>query len=215
LTVDQVLAWCDSHHTRTGQWPGTQSGRVREDREETWFNLNQALRLGLRGLPRGLTLVRLLQQARGVRNRNRPPPVTEEQIVAWAVAHHDRTGAWPHNKSGPVVGVPWENWNNLERALISGRRGLPGGNSLAKLLADHFAKRNHKKLPPLSVAQILRWADAHRTQTGQWLTAEAGAIPDSGGETWSAVDNALRQGLRGLPAGDSLYRLLWRSRRAR
>jgi hypothetical protein len=155
LTVDQVLAWRDSHHARRGQWPGTQSGRVRRAREETRFNLNQALRFGLRGLPRGLTLVRLLQQAHGVRNRNKPPPVTEEQILAWALAHRDRTGEWPHNKSGPVVGVPCENWHNLERALITGRRGLPGGNSLAKLLADHFAKRNRKELPPLTVAQIL------------------------------------------------------------
>jgi hypothetical protein len=106
LILDQVLALYDSHHAHTGQWSGKQSGKVWEGRAETWSNLDQALRLGLRGLPRGLTRARLLQEARGVRNRNKPPPVTKKQIVAWAVAQRDRTGVWPTNRAGPVQGVP-------------------------------------------------------------------------------------------------------------
>jgi hypothetical protein len=33
---------------------------------------------------------------------------------------------------------------------------------------------------------------------------------DAVGETWRAIDTALRRGLRGLPGGDSLRRLLGR-----
>jgi hypothetical protein len=53
LTVAQILAWADAHHVRTGQWPHADSGHVRDNPNEKWGNLNQALRLGLRGLPGG------------------------------------------------------------------------------------------------------------------------------------------------------------------
>jgi hypothetical protein len=64
--------------------------------------------------------------------------------------------------------------------------------------------------PYLTVAQILRWADAHHRQTGQWPSAVAGPVADAPGESWQAVNNALHRGLRGLPGGDSLARLLVR-----
>jgi hypothetical protein len=40
----------------------------------------------------------------------------------------------------------------------------------------------------------------------------AGQVAGAPGETWRALDVALRQGLRGLPGGDSLARLLRRHR---
>ena len=66
--------------------------------------------------------------------------------------------------------------------------------------------------PPLAVAQILAWADAHHKQTGDWPTASAGPIPDDPDEKWLSVNAALRLGLRGLPGGDSLAQLLERER---
>jgi hypothetical protein len=47
-----------------------------------------ALRLGLRGLPGGSSLARLLDEQRRVRNVKNLPPLTEEQILAWADEHH-------------------------------------------------------------------------------------------------------------------------------
>ncbi len=87
---------------------------------------------------------------------------------------------------------------------------MPGGDSLARLLTRERGVRNHKALPQLSETQILDWADAHHERTGRWPGMVAGDIPDSGGETWCAVYQALRRGARGLPAGDSLVRLLAR-----
>jgi hypothetical protein len=66
---------------------------------------------------------------------------------------------------------------------------------------------------PLSVEQILAWADAHFADTGRWPTVGAGPIPEAPGLTWNAVNLALYAGLRGLPRGDSLARLLDRHRR--
>jgi hypothetical protein len=53
LTIAQILAWADAHHTRTGQWPNVNSGRVKDNLNENWRALDLDLHLGLRGLPAG------------------------------------------------------------------------------------------------------------------------------------------------------------------
>ena len=63
LTAAQVLAWADDFHSRAGRWPKTTDGRVPLDLNEKWLNVDQALRKGLRGLPGGDTLPRLLRRS--------------------------------------------------------------------------------------------------------------------------------------------------------
>jgi hypothetical protein len=72
----------------------------------------------------------------------RRPPLTVEQILAWADAHHTRTGTWPTAWSGSVANAPGETWGALDQSLYHGRRGLPRGGSLARLLARH--RRQHR-----------------------------------------------------------------------
>jgi hypothetical protein len=60
--------------------------------------------------------------------------VAVAQVLAWADAYHGRTGEWPTARSGPVPEAPGCTWAGLNRALQVGRRGLPGGDSLARLL---------------------------------------------------------------------------------
>jgi hypothetical protein len=62
--------------------------------------------------------------------------------------------------------------------------------------------------PPLTVEQVLAWADAYRARTGRWPAAGSGPVPKAPGETWAGIDQALRGGGRGLPGGYSLARLL-------
>ncbi len=50
------------------------------------------------------------------------------------------------------------------------------------------------KRPALDVERILRWADAHRTATGQWPDRHSGAITGADDEKWSAIDTALKRG---------------------
>ena len=88
LTIKQILVWADNYHARTGEWPTTTSGHILDKLNEKWLNVDQALRLGLRCLPGGDSLARLLDRERGVRNLGNLPPLTEDQIVAWARAHH-------------------------------------------------------------------------------------------------------------------------------
>lgn len=135
------------------------------------------------------------------------------QILAWADAHFERTGKWPERKSGRVWETADEKWQNIDMALRQGLRGLRPGSSLARLLSEHRGKRNRKRLPEYTAKQILKWADAHYERSGKWPTNSSGPIADAPGETWMAVDMALRHVQRGLPGGSSLPQLLAARRR--
>jgi hypothetical protein len=61
---------------------------------------------------------------------------------------------------------------------------------------------------PLSVAQVLAWADAHRRRTGRLPAARSGPVTGAPGDSWQAVNRALSRGCRDLPGASSLARLL-------
>jgi hypothetical protein len=215
LSLSQILAWADSHYARTGRWPQVYTGPVGDGLPgERWRRIDNALRYGLRGLPGGSSLTQLLSQYRGVRNTQKLPPLTEGQILAWALAQYRRTGTWPTRYSGLVHGTG-EVWSNLDAALRKGSRELPGNSSLAKLLAERLGVRTRVNVPALSAERILAWADAHYRQTGLWPKRGSGSITGAPGESWHAVDLALQKGLRGLPGRSSLPQLLAEYRGAR
>ncbi|HEV3024092.1 MAG TPA: hypothetical protein VGX76_16565, partial [Pirellulales bacterium] len=145
LHVHQLLEWADAYRERTGEWPNLDSGRVDEDPQEKWLNIDQDLHKGLRGLPGGWSLVKLLAEFRGKRNPAALPRHTEIKILAWVDAHHDRTGRWPTFASGPIVEAAGETWSAVDMALHAGIRGLPGGSSLAKLLRQERRVRRRRK----------------------------------------------------------------------
>jgi hypothetical protein len=207
LTIQRILAWADAHHRRTGKWPNMQTGPIDASPGDKWITVDSALRQGNRGLVAGSSLARLLAVKRGVRNKFALPPLTIEQILAWADAHHARTGRWPTSVSGAVESVPGEAWGKINVALNQGRRGLPGGSSLARLL------ETRRGIVPFvqirwTIPQILTWADAHHKRTGKWPLTTSGLVVGASRGTWCAIDRALRRGSRGLPGGSSLAALL-------
>ena len=208
LTIRQILAWAERHERRTRCWPTTRSGGVLRAEGETWSAIDGALRQGFRGLPHGSTLAKLLATHRQVRAERRAKRLSITRILAWSDAHRRRTGAWPEVQSGSIPETPGDNWKRIDNALQLGLRGLEGGSSLAKLLAQRRGKWNRKGRPPLRYSHILKWADAHHERSGQWPIASSGAVRGADGETWGGIDGALKQGVRGLPGGDSLARFL-------
>jgi hypothetical protein len=212
LIEDQILAWADEYHRRTGRWPLLKSGAVPGNFVDRWKTIDAALRNGNRGLPGGSSLARLLAARRGVRNHKGLPRLTVAKILRWADEYHRRTGTWPQQNTKPrgIPGTNGETWLAVNAALLTGGRGLPGGSSLAQVLKEHRGVRNPGDLPPLSVEQILVWADDFHKRTGKWpkTTNWREVIPDSGGETWGYVMHALDMGLRGFPGGGSLAGLL-------
>jgi hypothetical protein len=210
LSVALVLQWADDHFRRSGVYPTVNGGSVLAEPGETWLNIAAALRLGLRGLPGGDSLPGLLARERGRPHPGERPRLSEAQIVAWARRHHERTGRWPTAASGRVDGCGGETWPAINAALVRGLRGLPGDDSLAGLLARALGKRHPGRLPPLRVERILAWAELHRARTGQWPRERSGPVVDAPppGETWQGIHSALHGGLRGLPGGTTLARLL-------
>jgi hypothetical protein len=208
FTIEQILVSADIYYARAGKWPGRDSGEVEEAPGETWSKIEAALRQGSRGLAGGSSLAQLLAEHRGVRNLSDLPPLTEEHILEWADAFHARTNNWPRCTFGAVSDTTTETWRNLDAALRDGRRGLPGGSSLAQLLAEKRGARHRLAAQALSEEQILNWADSYHARTGKWPKHNSGPIDGATGETWSGVENALRKGSRGLAGGSSLPQLL-------
>ena len=60
------------------------SGDVMDAPGETWAIINGSLSKGRRGLPSGSTLAQLLEENRGVRNKQNLPGLTVDQILQWA-----------------------------------------------------------------------------------------------------------------------------------
>jgi len=207
LTVEQILAWADSHHNRTGRWPNSSAGKVADEESENWQNINSALRIGLRKLPGGTSLARLLSEVRGVRNTSKLPALTEQQILNWADHHHEVSGKWPRTTDKAILCAPGEKWSNVNTCLEQGLRGLPGGSSLAKLLAYQRGSRNKAALPKLTKDIIATWAKSYRDREKRWPNTKSGQIRESPQDTWQAIDQAHLTGLRGLPSGSSLHTL--------
>ena len=212
LSVRQVLTLADAHQRRTRDWPNAKSGHV-NGIDETWAGINAALGKGLRGLPSGTTLAKLLAEQRSVRNRKDLSRLTIKRILEWVDLYVKKTGKWPNVKSGPVNSTG-ETWAGINNALNRGRRGLPSGSSLAQLLAEHRGVRNIQELPPLTIMQILAWADAYKSARDEWPKRSSGLVADAD-ETWAGIYSALNLGLRGLPGGSSLAKLLAEHRSVR
>jgi hypothetical protein len=172
--------------------------------DENWQTVDDALGTGRRGLPGGSSLRRLLIEKGRVGR-----PLTFEQILAWADAHRAATGHWPRYDSSKVIDAPCESWSNLNYLLRTGGRGLAGGLSLRRILAMYRGVRGGHRIEPVSIAEILAWADAHHAATGRWPAERSGPVRDAPFDlTWKAIEEALRTGRRGLPGGQSLSRLL-------
>jgi hypothetical protein len=212
LSESLILKWADEFRRVYGVWP--KEGCPPQDVpgvNERWRVIDNALRKGVRGLEGNSSLSRLLLEARGVRSAWAMPPYTIKQILIWCDAYFKTHGRWPRQRNWheEIPGSNGEKWAYVDHALQHGLRGLSGGSSLAQLLSDHRGIRNQGKLPSLTVRQIRRWARDFRAKHGHWPKCRgSGAIDGTNGETWFNIDQVLRKGMRGLPDGLSLARVL-------
>ncbi len=147
FTVEQILEWADAWHRRTGRRPiSTAAGHVPGTDGITWRLIDHALRSGRTNRPGGLSLSGLLIAMRGRYRPQEQLPLTEDQILAWADAHHQRTGSWPKKDSGWIADAPGESWDRMDQALQRGHRSLAGGTSLRRLLAERRGRETRPTL---------------------------------------------------------------------
>lgn len=210
--ISEILKWADAHCEQTGKWPTQYSGAI-AGTQETWSAVQKALQLGRRSLPGGSSIACLLHERRRVRHRAHSPQLSVQTILAWADAHHERTGNWPRQTTGTIPEARGETWSRVDRALRQQARGLRVKTTLAELLYKHRGVHRHERLPVLSLDDIQAWAESYRKRTGRWPTRGSGAIPEAPGESWSRISNALTQGKRGITAKMTLAEFLTGKRR--
>ena len=160
LSEDQILGWADAWQPR-----GAGQTAIRASSPAaggiTWAPWRDVTRGNLWS-PRRLAARATVVGPRSVRRTPRVPHLTVEQILAWADEHYRWTRTWPKVLSGSIFGAAHESWSKVDQALRVGVRGLPGGSSLAGLLAERRGIRNPKAAPQLSETQVLAWADSFR-----------------------------------------------------
>jgi hypothetical protein len=209
LRVSAILEWADVHHQRTGKWPEVLSGRIADSpTDDTWNAVHQALKKGLRGMPGNETLAHFLYRHRGVAKVRYASELRIEDILKWADAHFARTGTWPISRSGMIANSGGERWSGVHSALENGHRGLPGGDSLARLLSRYRGVHHHLEQPPLSFKQVLQWADGYFRREGKWPSQLSGPVLEEPSETWGGINQSFCVGLRGLPGATSLSKFL-------
>lgn len=175
---------------------------------ETWPGINFAGQNGSRGLSEGRTVSKILAPLRAELGID--PPLSEAGIVAAAQEFHRLNGRLPNSgdSSQRPPGLPRDTWCILNHALSRGLRGLPGGTTLAKLLAPL-----RKELAPTGVQlteEIIHAAarEYHRTHGRLPTNLSQEDLSGLSGITWLNVEYAARAGSRGLPGGSSLSRML-------
>ena len=134
LTARKILAWADAHFARHGTWPKRGSGLIPDSGGETWYGIHHALCHGKRGLSKDQTLEQLLAKKQQRNTLPKRPNLEIARILEWADAYFAAHGRWPVRQSGGIPKTPGETWRGVEMALMKGKRGLPGGSTLAGLL---------------------------------------------------------------------------------
>jgi len=214
LSEEQILEWMDEHHARTGEWPTKDSGPVQACPSEHWLAIDGNLYKGLRGLPGKTSLARLAIQHRGRIDKRAYTPLTTDAIGEWMQAHTARTGAYPNRRTGTVTDAESEKWDLLERALVAGYRGLPGGQSLRQLREDLISQGKLPDLPrrysgpakpaPLNMVKIAALIQTYAARHGQYPIRKSGDVDGAPRDTWTSIEDALINGRRGLPGGQNL-----------
>lgn len=198
LSEQLILALAEEYYTKFGRWPNTNSGKINPTSADSWRAINFCLKKGQRGLPGGSSLARLLNQGRGVPIYHDVTQLTYEQILCWADAHFKLNGAWPTEDSGPVADTAGETWRRIDSAIYAGSRGLTGGGSLARLLAEQRGKRHKYMLQDYDLDTINKWVLNHYLRLGRLPYVKDGPVAEAPSENWAMVDDAFKHARRGL-----------------
>lgn len=176
---------------------------------DTWCGYDFCLRNGYRGLPKLGSLAKLLSERCGFKYQCDIPDLCEESILSLAELYKEKHSKWPGQKSGPVEGgYPGDTWAVYELHLRDGGRGLPGGSSVAKLISSKHEHAHAKNRPELTYDFIIARASEYFDANSKYPAVRSGSVPGGHtGDTWFCYDQALREGLRGLPGGTSLKAL--------
>lgn len=151
LTEEKIYFMALEHKVAHGKFPTSMSAEKASD-GSSWMAISTALRTGARRLPGGGTLSELIWRMSPVgsvpkpkkRAHLRPRPhgirwstkctLSEAMIVEMAVEEKEKNGSLP-TRTNKNITRTGDTWMAIHMALKAGVRGLPGHDSLTRLLA--------------------------------------------------------------------------------
>ncbi|MBW2187231.1 MAG: hypothetical protein JRG71_12795 [Deltaproteobacteria bacterium] len=209
LDDEKIERLISEYHRINGEYPKRNSVEVPGHAKLTWAQIDSALINGSDGLKNGRSLAIVLEQKFGVVTFRNKPKFSEDEILMWADAYKQRYGDWPNRAVGIIEeSLVEDTWQAVHSALNEGARGLPGKDTLTKLIERnrHVERRTVKSA--LTVATIIDYADDHHEKTGTWPTKKSGKVLANNDETWGGIDKSLHEGFRTLPSGTTLAAIL-------
>jgi hypothetical protein len=205
-----AIEWANEHD---GKFPTQQSGGITSGilKGENWHSIRQALRAGLRGLPKDTYTglpdfleIHGLKVSLFSQSKNLTEDMILEAVKEWAIEHD---GKYPNINSGENTSgiLKGDSWKYISMALRHGSRGLPKDTykGLADFLEIHGLKvslfsQSKNLTEDIILKAVKEWAIEH---DGKFPTRDFGEITSGilKGENWKNISMALRAGLRGLP----------------
>lgn len=141
LDEDDVKAWIDQYRScNDGKFPHHSSGKVVGSPENlTWGAVDRMLRDGFRSFEGGSSLSRFIDDQFDIVRRSSSKKYTIKQILEWAERYYKEFGYYPTKRSGSIPfaeedGYSSVTWGGIDRSLRVGNKGLPGKDSLFRLL---------------------------------------------------------------------------------
>jgi hypothetical protein len=200
IAIEEVHAEIWDFYQREGNWPAANS--VKTERFGVPFrHLDLYLLRGTRSLPGNSSLYQesiKVAAARGVPIEDRRgdnSPLTVGMVRDAIRAFHAQHGRFPVVGRDGVspLGITW---TTLSLHLTDGRRGLPGGSTLAKEI--EAVRREMGLKPPEPTRElVLKAIEEYRDETGGYpIQQTRGEIPTLG-MSWMVLAKRLRAGLLG------------------
>jgi hypothetical protein len=209
-TKAQILEAAIEYQTShpKGKWPTRVSGNVTELLDITWSAINDALKRGAITDTPERSLAQFLERVVDRRNQANLANLTETTILNWCDEYFSAHGKYPGQGSEALESMDSETFNNINAALTSGHRGLPGGSSLAKLLRKNRNYQDNYSRPKLTLPKIIDMMVDHYQTFAKWPVSTDKEVVGHASEKWSAINAALHIGSRGLrTSGNSLAKL--------
>jgi len=180
-----------------GELPTARSGKAFSG--DTWEAINQCGAKGTRGLKKGQTLAWFKKKYFGLGD-SIPVEYLISEIKSFCDNNNGKYPTLESSENGGPRLSGGESWRSVDKFFKKGRRGLKGvATSLADFINKNFGRRNRSE--PLSVEYLISEIKAYFENNGKYPTqhsSENGGPLLSGGETWGSINDALKNGCRGL-----------------
>lgn len=141
LDVSMIIKELKKYHKKNKKYPNKRDASFFLADGTSATSLDQALRMGFRGLDGGSSLAKLIEEISGKPSHTNKMKLTESIIKKEIISFYMKNKQYPTqcSKESKPFGSTWV---SIDLALRSGFRGLEGGSSLSKLVKEVIKDSN-------------------------------------------------------------------------